>query len=179
MDSSEEDQRLPHRQEPNVEASLEKLASLGVRAWQGIVTEDPSTDATYNDIRSSMGFNYEDEITCCPEKLENYEEKIKMFFQEHIHNDDEVRFCMDGSGYFDVRDENDAWIRIRVTPGDLITLPAGIYHRFTLDENDYIKAKRLFIGDPVWTPLNRPQEENPIRQQYVSSLVNEEEESKN
>jgi 1,2-dihydroxy-3-keto-5-methylthiopentene dioxygenase len=93
-----------------------------------------------------------------------------MFFQEHIHADDEIRFCMDGSGYFDVRDDQDQWIRIFVTPGDMITIPAGIYHRFTLDENDYIKAKRLFVGDPVWTPLNRPQEEHPQRQAYMQFL---------
>jgi len=59
---------------------------------------------------------------------------LKIFFAEHLHADDEVRLVMDGSGFFDIRDENDKWVRLAVGKGDLITLPAGAYHRFTTDD---------------------------------------------
>jgi len=42
----------------------------------------------------------QDIIVVSPEKLENYEAKIKSFFEEHIHTDEEVRYCLDGSGQF-------------------------------------------------------------------------------
>ena len=45
-----------------------------------------------------------------------------------------------GSGYFDVRDRNEKWIRVWVKKGGMIVLPAGIYHRFTPDSDNYIKV---------------------------------------
>ncbi|XP_051128149.1 acireductone dioxygenase 1-like [Andrographis paniculata] len=166
MHESDEDQRLPHHKSPPEFVSLEKLAELGVLYWR-LDPEKHEDDPELNRIREDRGYSYMDMLDLCPEKVENYEQKLKNFYTEHIHGDEEIRYCLEGSGYFDVRDKEDRWIRIAINGGDLIVLPAGIYHRFTLDTNNYIKLMRLFVGEPVWTAFNRPQEEHPARKEYV------------
>ncbi|THG15311.1 hypothetical protein TEA_008779 [Camellia sinensis var. sinensis] len=35
-------------------------------------------------------------------------------------------------------------------------------------------AMRLFIGDPIWTPFNRPHDHLPARKEYVENFVHKE-----
>ncbi|XP_033321156.1 acireductone dioxygenase 1 [Megalopta genalis] len=172
MDKSNADQRLEHHKVPPEFLSLEDLfEKTGVEYFK-VNYENYQNDNTLTELRQKRGYTYEDEITCSKECLPNYEEKLKNFFTEHLHTDEEIRLVLDGSGYFDARDKDDNWIRIEVVPGDLIIIPSGIYHRFTLDTNNYIKAKRYFVGEPVWLPYNRPADNMECRKNYINRLNN-------
>ena len=87
---------------------------------------------------------------------------MKDFFREHLHSDDEIRYIMEGSGYFDVRNKEDEWVRIKVEPEDLIVLPAGIYHRFTLDE----KVNFLFVQNYYQFTVKRIITSQPQTNEY-------------
>ncbi|KAJ6464973.1 Acireductone dioxygenase ARD family, partial [Mycena sanguinolenta] len=136
------DQRLPHTTNPLQPVSAETLAKLGVFSWHVPISENGVQNAV-NAVAKERGYKNCDVINVSREGMGAvYEEKIRGFFEEHMHEDEEIRYILSGSGFFYT--PTDAWIRIAVAPGDLLVLPAGIYHRFTLDTKDQIRALRLF-----------------------------------
>ncbi|CAA7404373.1 unnamed protein product [Spirodela intermedia] len=130
MDDGEEDQRLPHHRVPVEYVPLSQLRSI---SCTGISIQKIENNEQLNKIRENRGYNYKDLLELCPGKVENYEEKLNNFFREHIHADEEIRFCLEGNSYFDIK------------AGDMIVLPAGIYHRFTLDTSNYVKSNNARV----------------------------------
>ncbi|EGR27345.1 hypothetical protein IMG5_197300 [Ichthyophthirius multifiliis] len=139
------------------------LEKIGVLHWKLDGTEN---DEQLDQICKKREYNQRDYVKC-GNMCENYQEMLDKFKQEHLHTDEEIRYILDGSGYFDVRDQNDQWIRIQCLKGDFIILPEGIYHRFTTDQNDYIHAIRIFTSEPKWTPYSRPCDQMECRQKYL------------
>jgi len=155
-------------QEPIALSEVEKLGVVHA----SLNPKDYSVDL--KKICDERGYNYQDVIQCDPDHLPDYANKVKVFAEEHLHTDDEVRFFIEGQGYFDVRAKDDRWVRLELVAGDLISLPAGIYHRFVVDDRGcFARVIRLFKGDPVWTPFNRTlpdTDEKVIRKDYLASL---------
>ncbi|TGO30971.1 hypothetical protein BPAE_0002g00620 [Botrytis paeoniae] len=165
FDNKEGDQRELH--DSGRDVNPEYLEKLGVLYYRFADEKD------VDKLASNRSYKNRDVITVSPEKMGDiYEEKVRSFFNEHLHEDEEIRYIRDGAGFFDVRSEGDEWVRIRLEKDDLIILPAGIYHRFTTDENNYIQAMRLFKEEPKWTPLNRGPEVdvNPYRKEYLQTV---------
>ena len=95
MDSTDADQRAPHQLVPNQPVAPEYLHKrLGVVSWALDMSGPPEANAQLSAIRKERNYSYMDVITISPEKLENYEGKLKIFFKEHLHTDEEIRLIL-------------------------------------------------------------------------------------
>jgi len=159
----------PHRKSPNEEINLKTLEDFGIFYQKlDLGTNTYENDPVLSAYCKNNDYQFSDILTVSKECLKNYDETLKCFYNEHFHPDDECRYVLEGAGYFDVRNENDEWIRVRIEKGDLITLPAGMYHRFALDEDQqYLKTVRMFVSEAIWTPIYRPNKDHFIRKEYL------------
>ena len=77
---------------------------------------------------------------------------LAKFSREHWHDEDEVRFVVEGRGLFHVRPPGGPVFGIEVEAGDLIRVPRGTWHWFDLCSDRRIRAIRLFQDASGWTP---------------------------
>jgi 1,2-dihydroxy-3-keto-5-methylthiopentene dioxygenase len=100
------------------------------------------------------GYVERDEIALAP-TTEGLDAMLQRFVGEHFHEEDEVRFVVEGEGIFDIRSRDDRWMRVVVEEGDLIVVPRGRHHRFMLGERRTMRCVRLFQDRKGWVPHYR------------------------
>ena len=164
------DSRETH--DTGIPVSLERLEKLGV------IYRYLKTQEEVEQLAKERQYKNQDTVNIQLSTFNNdeilFNEKLSIFYEEHLHEDEEIRYCLEGTGYFDIRDsQNNEWLRCKVDPGDLLIVPAGIYHRFALDTTNYIKALRLFKDEPKWEAINRSDsaDKSKIRKEYLNSIV--------
>jgi 1,2-dihydroxy-3-keto-5-methylthiopentene dioxygenase len=82
----------------------------------------------------------------------NLDAMLAKFSREHWHDEDEVRFIVEGRGLFHVHASDGTVFSIEVVAGDLIRVPRGTRHWFDLCGERRIRAIRLFQDPSGWTP---------------------------
>lgn len=143
--------------EPEIRASL---AALGIdyERWDlSRVGPDSTADAVLNAYSAEIeamkergGYRTADVIDVNPE-TPGLDAMLARFDKEHTHDEDEVRFILSGRGIFFLNLDNRV-VSVEVGPGDMLRVPRGTTHWFTLCEDRRIRTIRWFQDTTGWTP---------------------------
>lgn len=104
-----------------------------------------------DELKIAGGYVTADVIDVHP-NTPNLDAMIDRFNTEHWHDEDEVRFVVEGRGLFHIRPPEGPVFAIEVQAGDLIRVPKGTRHWFDLCGDRRIRAIRLFQDASGWTP---------------------------
>lgn len=137
----------------------EKLQGIGVlfERWQAACEFPADADqaaiiaayrASIDRLKGLYGFQSVDVISVQPDHPDKEALRHK-FLAEHIHEDFEVRFFVEGRGLFYLHVADKVYI-VLCERGDLISVPAHTPHWFDMGENPHLKAIRLFTTPEGW-----------------------------
>ena len=144
----------------NEAAIRAELAGLGIdyERWElDRVPADATADAVLeayadeiDEMKRRGGYVTADVIDVTPE-TPNLDTMLARFDKEHTHAEDEVRFILAGRGIFFLNIAGRV-ASVEVHPGDLLRVPKGTTHWFTLCGEKRIRAVRWFQETTGWTP---------------------------
>ena len=136
------------------------LAGLGIdyERWDlSRVSADASAEAVLeaysaeiDEMKRLGGYTTADVIDVSSE-TPGLETMLARFDKEHTHSEDEVRFMLAGRGIFFLHLAGKV-VSVEVGPGDMLRVPRGTTHWFTLCEDRRIRAIRWFQDTTGWTP---------------------------
>jgi 1,2-dihydroxy-3-keto-5-methylthiopentene dioxygenase len=144
------------------EAVREYLGSIGIDYERWEPTHPVAPDAPAEEILAAYsteiqklkeqgGYVTADVIDVNPQ-TPGLEAMLNKFNSEHWHDEDEVRFIIQGRGVFHIHPRQGPVVAIEVGAGDLLRVPRGTWHWFDLCPDRRIRAIRLFQNPAGWTP---------------------------
>jgi 1,2-dihydroxy-3-keto-5-methylthiopentene dioxygenase len=156
--------RIPERQQTiaDSEGVAAFLAGYGItyERWESSprVGEDASAEAVLaayadkvDELKARGGYTTADVIHVTP-ATPNLDTMLAKFNREHWHDEDEVRFIVEGRGLFHISPPGGPVFAVEVEGGDMISVPRGTRHWFDLCSERRIRAIRLFQDVSGWTP---------------------------
>jgi 1,2-dihydroxy-3-keto-5-methylthiopentene dioxygenase len=111
-----------------------------------------SYDHYFEELKMNLGYQDRDLIVLNPQ-TPNLEDLTNKFIKPHTHDDDEVRFIVDGEGIFGFEsDDGKVQAELLMEAGEFINVPKMTKHWFYLTSKKRIKAVRYFSNREGWTP---------------------------
>ena len=108
-------------------------------------------DVYFERLKKAQGYQSRDLIVLHPD-IPNLDSLLKKFSQIHTHDDDEVRYIVDGSGIFGFVLSDEEQVLLTIEAGEFINVPKDTEHWFVLTEQKRIKALRYFTTTDGWSP---------------------------
>ena len=106
----------------------------------------------FETLKATLGYQSRDLISLSP-GLPGLDGLLGRFKDCHTHDDDEIRYVVEGAGIFGFVLPDKDQVELLVLPGDYINVPRGAEHWFRLTTDRHIKAIRYFTSREGWVPV--------------------------
>lgn len=108
-------------------------------------------DHYFAQLQAEAGYQTRDLIVVHPQ-IPNLDAMLARFEPCHTHDDDEVRYIVDGEGVFGFVLPGGSQAELLLRPGEYINVPKDTEHWFHLTAMKRIKAVRYFTSMDGWSP---------------------------
>ncbi len=106
-------------------------------------------DHYFAPLREAGGCSARDLVVLHP-GIPNLDDLVATYARCHTHDDDEIRYIIDGDGVFGVVLPDGSQVELAVETAEYISVPTGLEHWFRMSEGRRIKAVRYFSEAAGW-----------------------------